>query len=302
MNRNQRRNARLSSPKRKIELLEKAVSAKDKFFSTIKLARLKRRLSSWVGKLLISIVVLLIGFYIYDRIRESAAKLKLDEIEFESRGYITKEQILHILNLKSGMPYTELNTQQLIAKLQEKPFIEHANIILELPGKLHIQVEERLPLAFIENEQGLITGESQQYFICNKGLIMEILPEYHRSFLESPTWYVTPRDYDVFQAGGKIKDHSLAPILDTITAVNAYELDSIPAVKEIFRPKPWKTVLILSSGEEVTMSVFDIPGQISRLALILDHARSTQRHVRSVNVIPKLNPAVIYHPAGAMNH
>ncbi len=299
MNRNQRRNSRLSPSKRKIELIEKAVSASDKLFSAITLARFKRRLSSWVGKLVVTIVLLLVGFYIYERIRESAAKLKLDEIEFESRGYITKDQILQLLNLKSGMPYTELKTQQLIQSLQEKPFIEHANIILELPDKLHIQIEERLPLAYIEREQGLITGETKKYFICDKGLIMDIQPEYHQSFLDSPTWYVTPRDYDTFHTGGHIKQESLEPVLQTITAANAYELDAIPAIKEIFRPKPWKTVLILRSGEEVTMSVFDIKGQISRLALILEHARATKRHIRSVNVIPKLNPAVIYYPTAS---
>ncbi len=302
MNRNQRRNSRLSPTRRKIELLEKAVSAKDKVFSTIKLARLKRRLSSWGGRILISLIFVIIGFYITKSVRESAAKLKLDEIEFESRGYISKEQVLELLDLKSGMPYTKLDTQQLIKSLQEKPYIEHANVILELPDKLHIQVEERLPLAYIECEQGLITGETKKYFICDKGLIMDILPEYHRSFLDSPTWYVSPRDYDVFQAGGKIKPQSLEPILETISAVNAYELDAIPAVEEIFRPKPWKTVLILSSGEEVTMSVFDIKGQVSRLAYILEHARTTQRYIRSVNVIPKLNPAAIYYPAGRPAH
>ncbi len=299
MSLNKRRALRNASQKKRIELLEKALSLKlrERLFGAMSRSRLKQRLSSWGAKLLILFVLSLIGFFIYERVRESAAKLRLEEIQFESQGYISKAQILKLLNLKSGTPITALNSQQLIDILEKKPYIQSANVIIELPDKLHIQIQERLPLAYVTQDQGLITGDRQSYFICDQGVMMKVRPEFHQSFLESPIWYVTPRDYDEFREGGHIKPDSLRPVLETLTAVNAFELDTIPRVKEIFRPKMWKTVLILSSGEEVTMSIYDIKEQIARLVLILEHARANKRHIRRVNVIPKTNPSVIYFPA-----
>ena len=42
------------------------------------------------------------------------------------------------------------------------------------------------------------------------------------------------------------------------------------------------------------MQVYDIKGQMERLAMILEHCRATHRPARSINVIPRINPTVIY--------
>mgnify|MGYP003329714862 FL=1 len=68
----------------------------------------------------------------------------------------------------------------------------------------------------------------------------------------------------------------------------------IPAIREIFRPKDWKIIATLDGGAEVLMQVYDIKGQMERLAMILEHCRATQRRARSINVIPRINPTVIY--------
>ena len=47
-------------------------------------------------------------------------------------------------------------------------------------------------------------------------------------------------------------------------------------------------------GDEVLMQVYDIKGQMERLAMILEHCRATQRRPRSINVIPRINPTVNY--------
>ena len=68
----------------------------------------------------------------------------------------------------------------------------------------------------------------------------------------------------------------------------------IPAIREIFRPKEWKIIITLENEAEVLMQVYDIKGQMERLAMILEHCRATHRAPRSINVIPRINPTVIY--------
>ena len=59
-------------------------------------------------------------------------------------------------------------------------------------------------------------------------------------------------------------------------------------------PKEWKIILTLENGAEVLMQVYDIKGQMERLAMILEHCRATHRAPRSINVIPRINPTVTY--------
>ena len=68
----------------------------------------------------------------------------------------------------------------------------------------------------------------------------------------------------------------------------------IPAIREIFRPKEWKIIVTLEGSTEVLMQVYDLKGQMERLAMILEHCRATHRRARSINVVPRLNPTVIY--------
>ncbi len=42
------------------------------------------------------------------------------------------------------------------------------------------------------------------------------------------------------------------------------------------------------------MQVYDIKGQMERLSMVLEHARATNRTIRSANVIPMINPVVTF--------
>ena len=53
-------------------------------------------------------------------------------------------------------------------------------------------------------------------------------------------------------------------------------------------------VVTLDNGTEVIMQAYEIKEQLERLAMVLEHSRVTRKPIRSVNVIPKINPAVIY--------
>ena len=82
--------------------------------------------------------------------------------------------------------------------------------------------------------------------------------------------------------------------MELVAAANLYSLVEIPAIREIFRPKDWKIIITLENGAEVLMQVYDIKSQMERLAMILEHCRATQRRPRSINVIPRINPTVVY--------
>lgn len=295
MNKNRYRSE--NAPKQKIQLLEQALSLSERFFSKSAFRRGGRRLRHWGFILLLALPVLLaVGAGIYYGI-DKAYSLSLDRVKYESRHhFISREQALDILGLKGSVNMATVRMQvlEMERKLNENPCIQSAHIRAELPDTLSIELEERIPIVYVELESAADTGTRQKLFMDPKGVLFPVMEAYHGNFLNVPVWYLQPGDVDKFREGAVIREEVRRPIVELLAASNLYGLTEIPAIREIFRPKDWKIIITLEGGTEVLMQVYDIRGQMERLAMILEHARSKGKTVRSVDVIPRMNPTVIY--------
>lgn len=278
-----------------VKLLEAALSLKHRLFSLVALRRGLRRLRRFT--LILLIIAPLVAALIWAGMTavEKAYSLSIDKVSFESRQkLISKEQALKILGIGESINMTSLNTSEMQKKLEDTPCIESALIRAELPDTLHIEINERIPVVYVEQESGADTGNRIRFFMDPSGKLFPVMPEYHRNFMGVPVWYLQPGDITEFKAGSTINEDKRRPIIELVAAANRYTLIEIPAIREIFRPKEWKLILTLENGSEVLMQVYDIKGQMERLAMILEHCRATHRSPRSINVIPRINPTVIY--------
>ena len=278
-----------------VRLLEAALSFKHRFFSIVALRRGLRRLRKWV--LILLIVIPLVAGLIWGGMRavEKAYSLSIDKVTFDARQkLISKEQALQILGIEGSINMATLDTDELKQKLEANHCIESADIRAELPDTLHIEINERIPVVYVEQESGADTGNRIRFFMDPKGHLFPVMPEFHRNFMGVPIWYLQPGDVSEFAAGTVVDEAKRRPIVELVAAANLYSLVEIPAIREIFRPKDWKIIATLDGGAEVLMQVYDIKGQMERLAMILEHCRATQRRPRSINVIPRINPTVNY--------
>lgn len=278
-----------------VRVLEAALSLKHRLFSIVALRRGLRRLRRFLLILLILIPVLGGIFWGGKTAVEKAYSLSIDKVSFDARQkLISKEQAMKILGIEGSINMATLNTGAMQATLEADPCIESAHIRAELPDTLHIEINERIPVVYVEQESGADTGNRVRFFMDPTGKLFPVMPEYHRNFMGVPVWYLQPGDVVEFKAGSTIGEEKRRPIVELVAAANRYNLIEIPAIREIFRPKEWKLILTLENGSEVLMQVYDIKGQMERLAMILEHCRATQRRPRSINVIPRINPTVIY--------
>lgn len=278
-----------------VRLLEAALSIKDRLFSIVALRRGLRRLRRWGIILLIVLPLLAALFWGGKAAVEKAYSLSMDKVSFDARQkLISKEQAMKILGIDGAINMATLDTGAMQRKLEENPCIESAHIRAELPDTLHIEINERIPVVYVEQESGTDTGNRVRFFMDPKGKLFPVMPEYHRNFMGVPVWYLQPGDVVEFISGAEVSEERRRPIVELVAAANHYSLMEIPAIREIFRPKEWKIIITLENGAEVLMQVYDIKGQMERLAMILEHCRATHRHARSINVIPRINPTVIY--------
>ncbi len=268
---------------------------KDRLFSLVALKRGLRRLRY---ALLVLAILAAAGAGIYYSTIYAVDKtysLSIDNITYDSRQHlISKEQALKILGIKGAVNLATLDAASMEKKLEGNLCIASAHIRVALPDTLHIEVDERIPITYVEMESAAGTGQRTRLFMCPEGMLFPVEPEFHRNFLNVPTWYLHPTDVEALEPGEVIAENKRRPILELIAASNHYDPAQIPCIREIFRPKEWKIIITLEDGTEVLMQVYDLPEQMDRLAMILEHARSTGRHASSINVIPRLNPTIIY--------
>ena len=278
-----------------VTLLEAALSLRHRFFSLVALRRGLRRLRRWTIILLIALPLLAALIWGCMTAVEKAYSLSIDKVTFDARqNLISKEQAMQILGIEESINMTSLDTGAMKAKLEEHLCIESAHIRAELPDTLHIEINERIPVVYVEQESGAETGNRVRFFMDPSGHLFPVMPEFHRNFMGVPVWYLQPGDVSEFKAGAVIDEEKRRPITELVSAANMYSLVEIPAIREIFRPKEWKIIVTLEGGTEVLMQVYDLKGQMERLSMILEHCRATQRRARSINVVPRLNPTVIY--------
>lgn len=281
--------------KQNVQLLEKALSLKDRLFSLLAFKRGARRLRRWLLILLAAAPICWGLWYAINLAVEKAYSLSIDNVSYVSRhGLISRTQAMEILGIKEAINMATLDVNGMESTLENHPCIAAATIRAEMPETLHIEVDERIPVVYVEMENGAETGNHTRLFMDPKGVLFPVNENYHRNFLNAPTWYLQPEDVSEFRSGTVIREQTCRPIKELIAASNAYNLTEIPAISEIFRPKEWKMVIMLENGTEVLMQVYEIKEQLARLAMILEHARVSKRAIRSANVIPKINPAVIY--------
>ena len=279
----------------KVKVLEVTLSIKDRLFSLLALRRGLRRLRKWAIILLIILPILAGIIWAAMAAVEKAYSLSIDKISYDARlKLISKENAMRILGIEGSINMASLDTSALVKKLESDPCIESVHIHAELPDTLHIEVNERIPVVFVELESGTDTGNRQRFFMDPNGKLFPVVEEYHSKFNAVPVWYLQPGDVEQFAVGATVDTDRRRPIVELVTAANLYSVIEIPPIKEIFRPKDWKIIATLESGEEDLMQVYDIKGQMERLAMILEHCRATHRPARSINVIPRINPTVIY--------
>lgn len=284
-----------------VRLLEAALSLKHRFFSMVALRRGLRRLRRWV--ILLLIIIPIVAGIIWGAMAavEKAYSLSIDKITFDARrNFISKEQVLQILGIEGAINMATLDTAELKAKLEANHCIESAHIRAELPDTLHIEVNERIPIVYVERASGAETGNRQRFFMDPNGHLFPVMPEYHRNFMGVPVWYLQPGDITDFKSGTVVDESKYRPIVDLAVAVNGYDPTDIPPIREIFRPKDWKIIAIIEGGAEVLMQVYDIKGQVERLSMILEHCRAVKRPPSRINVIPRINSTVRY--ADESNH
>ena len=80
------------------------------------------------------------------------AGLKLRHIQVRGRSHIAKDTLLAALNLQLNAPIFSINLQDLHNRVSKIGWVRNVIIERRLPGTIHIVLDERVPLALLQND------------------------------------------------------------------------------------------------------------------------------------------------------
>lgn len=95
----------------------------------------------------------------------SSSVFDIQEITVENSSYYTNEQIISIAGAKTGGNIFASRTSKMKDKLLLDPYIKNAKVSRRLPGKININVQERVEAAYLTYREDYI-------IIDNEGIVL----------------------------------------------------------------------------------------------------------------------------------
>ncbi len=284
-----------------VKQLENKLSLWNRLFSIITFLRSAKRLRKWliIASCVVLFVVTLHVIISWANNNDSSDNIR--HISYNSQSnIISQTQITALLAINADTNLSSLPIDDLQAKLNNHPAIKEATLTLTGSNTLHIDVTERIPLLYVEMADSAVTGKTSKFYLSPDGEIFTPDPTYHALLVELPTWRLNPGDVSTFAPGNTIDAELCKPVIELAKAANKYsDLTQLPRIISIERPPhntaQWRMLVHLENGTTVEMSTLsDIPKQVEKLVMVLEHARCINKKIIYASVVPEENIPVVY--------
>lgn len=250
----------------------------------------------------IIILLLLLAGVVYGGLRlwryffDANQSFHLKTIEYETNGLLTSKDIQQILELNDGSNVLFLDMSQLEKKLLERSDIESAVIRRELPSTLVVELEERVPVAWVEYPQNRIYArrESGSLLIDGSGNLFEYDVLRHTRYVNEPVLFLPSPTNLEYKSGVRVMDESVKRALSFIRVSKQFVSEGLPLVTAVKFVNDWSLLVRFTDGMEITFGLYDHERQLNDLAIIVAHAAKTKRRVTSGNLVPERNIPIVF--------
>lgn len=221
---------------------------------------------------------------------------RLEKIQFETNGHMTEAEVRKILGLTGEENVLFLDIEGLKEKMKSRADIVKVSINRELPATLVVELEERVPVAWLECTQDNLYGRDKTNgkFVDSSGYIFSYEAELHKRYESSPVIRVAPPMDGHYGSGEWLEGASARQGLSFLRTAKAFINEGIPLVQSLDFVNDWSFVAHFSDGMAITFGLFDHERQLHDLALVMQHARATNRSIKSANMMPVRNMPVVF--------
>ncbi len=235
----------------------------------------------------------LLGKWAYAQIFFESDEFILKHLLVQSDGNLDESKLIEIANVSPGMNLMKLDLDRIQNQICALPQVEATEVTRELPDRLRIAVEERIPVAWLASPaQGIRPYDLDRGFLMDKdGFLFRCL-----SLNDGLTSLPSIESFETAEPkdGGEIESSAVRAALKFIVASDARFLSQGLTIREVRIREGWAMDCEYSTGLVATYRVDDFSRGIDDLALILDQMKEAGKVLMSANLLAEKNIPVTF--------
>ncbi|VVM05753.1 hypothetical protein MAMC_00768 [Methylacidimicrobium cyclopophantes] len=252
-----------------------------------------RRISALV--LILAALILLggAGYYAGTRLalpffaRDSRYALR--EITLDGTDHLPRKEILSASKLRLGQNLLSISLPEVYQSIASLPYVQRVSVRRDLPDRIAITVEERIPLAKLWTKGKRFAGQNLcvdfhgVVFLARKGEVLALLPE------------IEGVPADELEIGNRLDSQECRAALRLLRL-----LQGTPSLRNLLDPASLDVSghlclkVVTRDGVGIVLRLDHLERQMKRLQKIYAFSQSRGRKVASVDLTPEQNVPVIF--------
>jgi len=251
--------------------------------------RTRRRLTRVGGVLAVVSVVALVGLSLYrggkwavDRLVLENPRFIVSQIEVRNTGVLEASVIARFAGVAVGQNLLAVDLVEARRQLELVPLIRRAQVRRVMPGRLVIEVEERIPVARIGG------GAGGWFYVDRAGVVMKPIKLVDGTVVEprgqGPLPVITGVPVAQVQVGRRLETEAVYRALALLEQFSLSPVGTLVEVERVDVAKPGTLTVATAQGLVAQFSAEDFPQQVRRLGVIMLWAQQRQKAVRTVDL------------------
>jgi cell division septal protein FtsQ len=230
-----------------------------------------------------------LGYQAFVDSYRSNPEYQLRLIQLNKNSAMNEEDLVRVAEIPLNISIMSIKIEKIQNALSSRPEIISATVRRNAPGTLHVHLDVRKPVAWVEClPKNFIAKKLQQGHLVDQNAVLYPCPR--RQFDEAqalPVIVVAREEAEKLVVGKKVETQSMRRALQLLALAQGARHDSSPSVARLETYRSWGILLTTSDGIEATFGLDDQQRQMSDFFLALQHAKSLGQQIKSINLIPR---------------
>ena len=179
------------------------------------------------------------------------------------------EDVIRIAGVRTGENLFQLQTDEIRRNLEKDLRIDQALVQRSFPSQLNIEINERVPLAFVKCEYGYLEAGKD-------GIVLDA----HRTLRQMPVPMISGASVADLFVGDVIEDENIRKVLSFLSML---EDSSIQSLSEINIANPQDVLLYAGSVQIRLGSLEQLPDKVDVTISVLKELQQTKHPIEYVD-------------------
>ncbi|MCS7048101.1 MAG: FtsQ-type POTRA domain-containing protein [Verrucomicrobiae bacterium] len=226
------------------------------------------------------------GVWVLDRLLFANPRFAIADVVIENDGVLEPRQVMRLAGVRPGQNLFDVDLEDVRRQLEMVPLIRRAEVRREVPRRLRIRVEERIPV--FQTVWTTPSGREERLYLDASGVVMNRLRLPDGSVVEPRGAAMLPELRGVppteLLLGRRSQSERVQRALGVLEKWSASPMSLMLSLTSVDVEAERLVRVHTREGVVVSLGAEEVGAQLRRLGAILLWARQHQRSVHEVNL------------------